>query len=264
MVFGALAVQEDEPELAQMLINRAIESVKLPMQDYRPDGAYPEGYSYWGYGTGFNVLLLAALETAYGSDFGLATQPGFLQTAGYMLHMSGPTGRPFNYSDAGNSTELQPALFWFAQKNRNPSLLWAEKQHLEGSSLKQDLGNRLLPAVLLWGSGLGLSQLPPPQTPGWAGGGKNPLALLRSSFTDPNALFVGLKAGSPSVNHGHMDVGSFVFDADGQRWALDLGMQNYNSLESQQVDLWNMAQTSQRWEVFRYNNLAHNLSLIHI
>ena len=82
--------------------------------------------------------------------------------------------------------------------------------------------------------------------------------MMQSSWTDPNALYVGVKAGSPSVNHGHMDVGSFVFDALGERWAMDFGMQDYESLESKGVKLWGSQQTSERWDVFRYNNLAHN------
>jgi hypothetical protein len=55
-----------------------------------------------------------------------------------------------------------------------------------------------------------------------------------------------------------MDVGSFVMESDGVRWAMDFGAQDYNSLETKGVNLWNMAQNSQRWEVFRYNNFVHN------
>jgi hypothetical protein len=39
---------------------------------------------------------------------------------------------------------------------------------------------------------------------------------------------------------------------------MDFGAQDYNSLESKGVVLWSSAQNSQRWEVFRYNNLVHN------
>ena len=81
---------------------------------------------------------------------------------------------------------------------------------------------------------------------------------MRSSWSDSSAIYVGLKAGSPSVNHAHMDVGSFIMEADGVRWAMDFGMQNYESLESNGVDLWNSKQDSQRWQVFRYNNFVHN------
>jgi len=55
-----------------------------------------------------------------------------------------------------------------------------------------------------------------------------------------------------------MDIGSFIFEADGVRWAIDLGAQDYESLESRGVDLWNTRQDSQRWDVFRLGNLSHN------
>jgi hypothetical protein len=60
MTYGAMAVYEDEPVLAKQIINRAIESIVIAMKDYAPDGAYPEGYGYWGYGTSFNVLFISA------------------------------------------------------------------------------------------------------------------------------------------------------------------------------------------------------------
>jgi hypothetical protein len=55
-----------------------------------------------------------------------------------------------------------------------------------------------------------------------------------------------------------MDAGSFVLEADGVRWALDLGRQDYLSIESKGIDLWNYGQNSSRWGVFRLNNFSHN------
>ncbi len=57
MVFGALAVQEDFSDLAKEIIDRAFETITLPMEAYDPDGVYSEGYGYWGYGSGFNILF---------------------------------------------------------------------------------------------------------------------------------------------------------------------------------------------------------------
>src|SRR4030042_5412969 len=102
------------------------------------------------------------------------------------------------------------------------------------------------------------NQITTPEENIWVGQGENPVAIMRTSWTDPDAIYAGLKTGSPSVNHGHMDAGSFIMDAKGERWVMDFGMQDYNSLESAGVNLWNMGQTSTRWDVFRYNNLAHN------
>jgi len=59
-----------------------------------------------------------------------------------------------------------------------------------------------------------------------------------------------------------MDAGTFVMDALGVRWADDLGSQDYNSLESKGVDLWNRAQTSDRWKVFRIGASSHNILLV--
>lgn len=255
--FAAIALYEDQPEFSNTIINRAIAKVNLPMNVYEPDGAYPEGYGYWNYGTTFNVMLISAFQKAFHTDFGLGEKTGFLKTAGYLLNMTGPTNLPFNYFDSGNNAEINPAMFWFAAKLKNPSLLFNELRYLNKNT--NTLSNdRLLPALLIWGSGIPLNKIPSPKENMWTGKGVNPVVMMRSSWTDPNALYVGIKGGSPSLNHGHMDVGSFVMDANGVRWASDFGMQGYESLESRGVDLWNMKQNSQRWQVLRYNNLFHN------
>ncbi|GAB3717771.1 hypothetical protein GCM10027592_60130 [Spirosoma flavus] len=258
MVYGVMATYEDDPALAKRIINRALETVTLPMGDYAPEGAYPEGYSYWGYGTTFNVLMISALENLFGTSYGLTEKPGFLQTPYYLENMTGPTRLPFNYSDAGRNSGLQTAMFWFAQRLKDPSLLWVERDNLQNGSMDGHLKDRVLPALLLWMGDVNLSSIKPPKETAWTGQGKSPVALLRTSWTDPNAIFVGIKGGSPSVSHAHMDAGSFVMDADGVRWAMDFGMQDYESLESKKVDLWNTKQSGQRWDVLRYNNRYHN------
>jgi hypothetical protein len=55
-----------------------------------------------------------------------------------------------------------------------------------------------------------------------------------------------------------MDVGSFIMESQGVRWAMDFGMQEYESLESKGINLWDSRQNAQRWKIFRYNNFAHN------
>ena len=256
--YGAMALYEDQPALARSIIDRAIGSVVLPMADYAPDGAYPEGYGYWGYGTSFNVMLLGALRSVYGTDFGLATRPGFLKTAGYLENMTGPTGAAFNYADSGPGGGLEPAMFWFAEVLTDSGLLFVERARLEQVAPKRLASDRLLPSAIVFGRGVDLRAATPPTSLLWTGGGKNPVALMRTSWTDSSAIFVGVKGGSASDNHAHMDAGSFVLDADGVRWAMDFGAENYNQIEQAGVDLWNRAQSSPRWQVFRYNNLAHN------
>ena len=58
-------------------------------------------------------------------------------------------------------------------------------------------------------------------------------ALMRSSWTDINALCAAMK-GSPLVGHqthGDLDCGDFVLDALGTPWAGELGSGDYNVLD---------------------------------
>jgi hypothetical protein len=263
MAVGAIAVAEHEAELAPRLIARAIDTVPAAMREYAPDGAYPEGASYWSYGTTFNVMLISALESALGSDFGLSKLPGFLPTADYMLHVFGPTGLPFSYSDAGTSASgLTPALFWFASVRKEPYLLWSEWAKLEALETDEAAarGDRLDPLLPLW-LAPGMRRPPAPKALSWTGHGPTPVAFHRSAW-EPGASFVAIKGGSPATNHAHMDIGSFVMDADGVRWADDLGMQNYNSLESKGIDLWGRGQEAGRWKVFRLGTSAHSVLMV--
>lgn len=258
MSYGAMAIYEDEPGLAKRIIARAVESIKLPMKDYGPDGIYPEGYGYWGYGTSFNVLFLDAIEKLFKTDFGLSQSPGFLKTAGFMENMTGTTGIPFNYSDAGSGGGFHPAMYWIANKVKDPSLLWSEKKFLKKENASKLVKDRILPAIMLWKGNIKADQIKAPEQKIWIGKGKNPIGMLRTSWTDPNAIYIAAKGGSASINHAHMDIGSFVMDADGERWAMDFGSQNYESLESKGVKLWGRTQDSERWNVFRLNNYSHN------
>ena len=258
MTYGALAVAEDYPDLSKQIIERAIQSIRLPMEEYNPDGAYPEGYGYWAYGTSFNVMFLNAIEKVFSTDFGLSSVPGFLKTSWFLENMTGPTGLCFNFSDSGLNGDLSPAMFWFAQKNNDPSLLWVEKSYLAKENYGDFMDERLLPAIMIWGKELTMNKIVKPNQRFYIGQGANPVCMMRTSWSNPEAIYLAFKAGSPAINHGHMDVGSFVMESDGVRWASDFGMQNYESLESKGIEVFGRTQDAQRWSIFRMNNFAHN------
>lgn len=163
MTFGALAVMEDYPALANEMIERAFQTIPLSMESYKPDGIYPEGYGYWGYGSTFNVLFLSAVEKAFGDDRGLAQTPGFLQTADFLKHMIAPGGKNFNWSDNGLNANLSPAMFWIAEKSGDPSVLWSEKKFLEIADFSKFKGIRELPAIMIWGKNIPLNSITAPK-----------------------------------------------------------------------------------------------------
>lgn len=265
LTLGALAVAECAPQIAAQTLERARAENPGGLREYAPSGVYPEGPMYWGYGTVYQVALLAACESALGTDWNLSGSIGFLESADALIRQIGPSGLFFNFSDCVEFAPLEPPLWWFAKVLKSPALRDRARADLaiyaDSPSPPEPLSatDRLLPLVALWQpsdqeQASSISALPLD----WHGPGANPIAVFRSAWGDRRASYLALKGGRASLAHGHMDSGSFVFEANGVRWARDLGMQDYLSLESKGVDLWNAAQDSQRWQVYRLNNFSHN------
>lgn len=279
--YGALALAEDEPELARQIVRRSVNGVTWSMNSYEPDGNYTEGPGYWGYGTSFNILLIAGLKSALGTDFGRSNAPGLLKTIHYYEHVFGTTGNAYNYPDSGGGIVFEPTVFWFAEHLKEPGIAYNENLFLRKAlagqkensrtpySFNRIVRNRLAVTALLWGpvekaqSADELLNRPSginaPRELGYIGIGNGhcPVALLRSSWNEDGA-YLGIKAGSPSSPHGHMDSGSFVFDNLGYRWVVDLGPESYHKIEQLGMNLWSSAQNSDRWKLFRYNNRSHS------
>ncbi len=248
---AALAVAEDEPALASEVLAAARKHIHRGLAPYAPDGIYPEGPSYWDYGTTYQVLMIAALESALGTDWDLAKSPGFMASARVQLLLNGATGVSFNFSDGGEQSAFAPASYWFARKLNDPALFVPP--------VKNTKDRFLTLAALWWPENESSGKTHESKLPlAWHGNGINPVATFRSDATDPNALYLACKAGSARSPHGHMDAGSFVFELDGVRWSSDLGAQDYHSLESKGISIWNYGQNAQRWQIFRLNNFAHS------
>ncbi|WP_299532165.1 heparinase II/III family protein [Ulvibacterium sp.] len=262
---AAIAVFDSDPDVCTRVIKRSIEHVPEAMKEYAANGNYPEGPMYWSYGTTYNVLLIAALQTAFSSDFGLLSQPGFLETSNYYRHVVGPSGLYFNYSDSRENPRLNAAQFYFSKEMGRPELLWQEidilKSYMDGDKKIKATGisNRFLPFILIWS--LDIPELRFDAENHYFAHGTTPIAVYRSAWSD-SALYLGVKAGSPSANHAHMDIGSFVFEKHGVRWALDLGLQGYHSLESLGLGIWKRNKKSDRWKVFRNNVFSHNTLVV--
>lgn len=265
LLYGALATYEEHPEHARELIDLYVRSVPFALACYAPDGGYPEGFNYWGYGTSFQVMMIAALESALGTDFGLCEAPGFLDTSAFVQFMTAPTGECFNFSDSAPYAPCNMMMFWFASKTGDLQRIWLERQYIE--NLPDDFmdevdrrftEHRLLPALMVFASRLDMSRPVLPEEHFRVYEGRTPLFIYREGWKSNEDAYLGIKGGSPMTSHAHMDAGSFVYEYGGVRWSMDLGMQDYHSLESRGIDLWNQGEGGQRWDVFRIGNESHS------
>jgi hypothetical protein len=235
---AALAIAEEEPEIAAYILKEAVKSIQRPMAEFAPDGGWAEGPGYWHYATRYNVYFLAALETALGDDQGLKDAPGFDRTGFFRIYFTGPLRRTFNYADARDHAGGAAQMFWLARTFSQPIFAWHQRQHLARPEALD----------LIWfepgGEGPAASKLP---LDAFFRG--IDVVFFRSAWEDPEAIFVGFKGGDNRVNHSHLDLGNFVMDAGGYRWAVDLGPDNYN-LPGYFRD--------KRWTYYRLCTRGHN------
>ncbi len=212
MTVGALALQDVEPEKAEYIVGKSKESIKLAMASYGPDGGWNEGPGYWGYATMYNVVYLAALETALDTDFGLSKTPGFPEAGIFRIYFQGPTGSTFNYADAHEGGGRASCMYWLARRFESKVFAWDEARKLEGSSRSR--GDAL---DLVWYQ----PRTESPAQAHWPLGrvftGVD-VAFLRSDWEDPKAFWVGVKGGDNKANHSHLDMGGFVLEAKATRW----------------------------------------------
>ena len=263
MVYGALAVWEEDPEFCRSMLEKSLESNKLAYKAYE-GGGYPEGYNYWGYGTSFQIMLEAAVESAFDERFLRDARndipPGFYESSEFIRFTSTPAGNCYSFSDSYRKASGQYMQAWMARRAGDPSLLSPEFRIMEETGYKRLCEERLFPMFIISLSGFSpIHAISTPTGHYYLCEGTTPIFVYRSGWKSREDDYLGIKGGLTMSSHSHCDQGSFYFESDGVAWATDLGMQDYNSLESAGVDLWDMTQDSERWEVFRIGPFSHNI-----
>ncbi len=273
-VMAAIAIYGKEKTESGTLINECItRNGPIVSKIYDPDGVYPEGYAYWGFGTGFQTFIFASLEKVFGTLYGMDSSVGLAKTPQWMLMSSGVGGRVYCFGDStGNYDQPKMGMWWFAKSQKNPSLLRNELRLLTDASSVNPYSTtmsevRMLPVVLACANDIdGLDSVTDDsgdkQTM-YCGKGDVPVALFRTQWDNTDSdRYLGVKGGKANHSHGHMDAGSFVYDALGCRWSEDLNRPDYtsitNALSEAGGNYWALDQNSYRWKVWCLNNLGHS------
>jgi hypothetical protein len=250
LLIGALAVAETDSSYAMTMLPGIIKNLPYALESYGPDGVWDEGAGYWDYATDYTAYGLSALQTALDSTFNLEKIDGIPETGYFPIYVAGPTGYMFNYADNGEKSKqgAPHASMWLANVYNN--------NHFSDFTEDQ-LKTRTADVFhVIWYRPYANSAATRDLDKLF--NGKVPLFFSRSSWTDPNALFLAAKAGYNKVNHGHLDIGSFEFDALGVRWVRDLGSDDYNLPGY----FSGSNQTSQRWTYYRLNSFSHNIPVL--
>lgn len=258
ITLGAIALADEYPDVAETVISTALASIPNFLD--RLDGfagGWDEGLHYWNYSMEYLVPLIATLQTAFGSDFGLLDRTGVQEAATYPIYISGPFGDAFHYGDGTVQETNVPVMFWFANVYNRPEFAaW----QLKNLTSRKSTEGRLYRGVwnLLWytehdgDTDLALDKFYPGLE----------LITSRSAWDDPEAVFVGFKAGDNAAPHGDLDLGTFVLDALGVRWAIELGSDDYNLPGYFDQDKTGQRLTGARWNYYRKRAEGQNTLVI--
>lgn len=241
---GALAIADRHPEEARIVLAQAADNLPIAIRAYGPDGAGLEGPGYWSFGCGYNVAFLDGLRTALGTDLGLDDLPELSRSGAYHIYFAGAGERQsFNFSDCGSDRVSDPTHFWLARRYDLPAYAWLRYQALAARPHEGSV------ADLLWfdprGADFDTAALPLDRYFRHA-----ECASLRSSWTDPNALVLGIKGGDNTFNHWHLDLGSFILESQGERWFIDSGVEK----QTYQAHKHRLP----RWAFYRVRAEGHN------
>jgi hypothetical protein len=252
LTVGALAIADEDPEIARRIVVYCREAIRSEMTRFlAPDGGCREGPGYWNYATIYTAYYLSALKTALATDFGYTAAPGLADGGEFQIHSIGPVRKVFNYADCGENAGAAPQMMLFAAMFDRPAYARHERAFVGDNGGIFDL---------FWGAAAPAAG----EATGADTATSRPAALsldrlfrgvdvvyFRSAWDDRNAIYVGFKGGDNAASHGHLDLGTFVLDALGERWAVDLGGDDYNL-----PGYWDTKKT--RWTYYRLSTPGHN------
>jgi hypothetical protein len=232
ILVAALAVLGQYQDLATQLVARSLVASRNIFEAFAPDGAWPEGLSYWSLAIRYASLMVATLESTLGDSFGLAELPGFSQTGDFALHTVGPFGAAFNFGDSERQFDVSP-LAWLAYRFQRPIDSW----------LIRDYDGWYLPFTTIWASRPRASPIELNLPKGKIFRGSN-LACFRNTWSSElkeRPVYLAIKGGngadhrcaSPrrpedTMLHIQADAGSFIVDGARCRWVIDLGSDDYD------------------------------------
>lgn len=245
---AALAMLGDEEKVTQAgleILRGSYRKLQNTLRFFTEDGSWPEGPHYWQYGTEFLFFKMAAMHRTLGTDYGLAELEGVKESGEYPLHLWGPGGF-FNFYDSA-TPNVHPQTLWMADFYDQPHIAWY------AGELTRRKGAFSPYYLLFYRPGM-FDELPPSLDRTFTG---IESISMRSGWTNLNDTFASVKGFNDTLlSHIDMDAGTFVFDALGERWATDLGMENYNL-----PGFWDYA-GGQRWTYYRKGAQGQNVMIM--
>lgn len=244
IAIGSMAIFDKYPEMCADNISLAVRNVEVMMNSFYPDGAWFEGVGYWSYTMDYLMNFVSSLNACFDTEFNITAAPGLSNTANYVIAGDGPVAMN-NFHDSSENHQSNPSLFWLSDRFNQPGLTNIRLYTMQQYKYTPTIFDMLWYNTNIKGTDFNFQKdfyLRDVE-----------FVSMRSSWTDNDATYLSYHAGSNNVNHGHIDAGTFVVDMLGERWAADLGSDDY-ALNGYFGD--------NRYKYYRLRPEGHNLYVI--
>ena len=163
---------------------------------------------------------------------------GFSQLGFFPIYITGSAG-VFNFGDNKDRKCYSPVLHWYAREYNSPLLSSYQKSDSAGvfspensdNTERNGKGKENALSALWYNNSFDENGDFSDEKKSLllkSDSGQE-LVIMRSSYEDPEAVYAAIKGGYNYINHGDLDIGTFVYDALGERWAEELGPGNYDA-----------------------------------
>jgi len=205
---AALALLTENPELVDVVVesynrmNKVYEHIGI-------DGGWQEGPAYWAYGMANSIYFMDALKRATNGKYNLFAHP--------RIEANPATFQLYGIStDFGDSPGGVKGATWVLNKLTEETgdglAAWYREHYFgEGNTIFDILWNR---------------SSVKPVAPKIASKHFRSIdwVVMQSDFTSPEKVVIDCKAGmNDDPHHGHLDVGQFVLNWQGQAFIRDIG-----------------------------------------
>ncbi len=193
---------------------------------FSPSGDWYEGPAYARLSCETMTEACAALTSSAGTDYGIMDAPGVSKTSEAPFALTGEYS--FNISNAGESKpEDLPntrEFFYHATRFNRDDFAKAQFMLMDEYGVAPDFRDLIYCNHTFESSDMDL------ETDYYLKDSE--IVTMRNADVDEGLIFAGLHGGENQPAQGHLDIGQFVIDSFGDRFAADLGLENYNLMAS--------------------------------
>ncbi len=249
LIIAALTIADEDAAAAKKAVGVAAKPFGRGMTRFAPGGLWPEGPDDTEQALDYAIMVLQSLKACSGSDLGLTLLEGFVRAGDARLHLTGPGNQLFNFGDSESAVLTSPWVgTWLAGAHGNPGL----PALVPGPAQGPDTAYLGLAGHLLYfnphAAGYGAPAALDATFPGAE------VATLRGAWNDKNAWFLAIKGGDTGIPRTQLDLGTFILEAGGQRWGIELGRENDRG-----PGMTNPADRNRRFTNYRQGSAGQNV-----